>query len=468
MTKKRIPLWGAGLLTAAGLAVGAGAGYLAPHPNVLPEGFGRVLQTYQTVSQNYYEKVDQKKLADGAITGMLGALDDPYSVYLQQQDAAGLNTQISGAFGGIGATMVQTTDGVLVDSLTAHGAAQKAGIKAHDQIVSVDGKDVTKKDINAIVAKVRGKIGTKVTVGIRRGKATHTFTMTRAKVTIPSLSGKLNPTNKQVGIISFSTFTDSSAKELRQAVTCLQKQGAKKLVLDLRGNPGGVLQEALKINSMFLKDGKVMMQVQDRDGKKTVYKAGEKYDKGHKIKLPTVVLIDGNSASASEIVAAALHQSAGVPLVGTKSYGKGTVQTVADMGKDTELKLTIAKWLTPDGTWINHKGLQPTVKADYPAYAYLPTIAASELTTGATGQDVITLQKMLTALGQKVADSGTYDAATRTAVMAFQSNNQLTASGTADGTTLAAVEAKLAAQARAHDNAMKEALKLLQTKNSGK
>lgn len=466
--KKRMPLWGAITGMVVCLGIGALGGYFAPHPaqtvtSSIPSSFDKVLKTYATIENNYYKKVDEKKLADGAISGMVKTLNDPFSNYLQNSDATSLNTQISGSFGGIGATMAQTSDGVYVDSLTNGGAAQKAGIKPNDKIVSVNGKSMTKKDINAVVAKVRGKIGTKVTVGVSRGSKQLSFTMTRAKVSVPSVTTSLDKTNKQIGIITFSTFTETSGKQIKKAVKKLRKQGAKKFVLDLRGNPGGVLQEALKIDSMFLKDGQTILKVKSRTGKAEVYKAGSEYDGGFKVTEPTVVLIDGNSASASEITAAALNQSAGIKLVGTTSYGKGTVQTVAQMGKNAELKLTIAKWLTPDGTWINHKGVKPTIKADYPSYAYLSTFSGTSVKPEAVSEDVKTLQKTLAALGYDAGSTnGYYGESTKQQVAKFQAANGLTASGTADSQTLAKIETLLGQKIQANDNAMKAAVKAVE------
>lgn len=243
--------------------------------------------------------------------------------------------------------------------------------------MKVNGKSMVKKDINKVVAKVRGKIGTTVTIVVDRSGKQLSFTMKRAKVSMPSVSGKIDSSNKQIGIITFTTFTETSAQQIKKTVKKLRSKGAKKFVLDLRGNPGGVLDQALAIDSMFLKDGQTIVKLQPRKGKgeTEVYKAGAKYDNGFKITEPTVVLIDGNSASAAEITAAALNQSAGIKLIGTKSYGKGTVQTVAQISNTSELKLTIAKWLTPDGSWIHHKGIKPTITEDYPSYAYIKAIS---------------------------------------------------------------------------------------------
>ncbi|WP_421825358.1 S41 family peptidase [Lacticaseibacillus hulanensis] len=458
------------VLTVVGLAIGGVAGYVAKpttqtvtlDSSSIPKNFQKVLTTYTTIRDNYVTKPSDKKLVDGAINGMIKSLDDPFSNYLQDTDATSLNTEISGSFGGIGATMVQTADGVQVDSVNPGSAAQKAGVKANDKIVKVDGKDMSGKDINKVVAKIRGKIGSTVTVVVERDNKQLTFTMKRAKVTVPSVSGKIDQTNKQIGVITFTTFTETSAKQIKSTVKKLRKQGANKFILDLRGNPGGVLDQALQIDSMFLKDGQVMLKVDPRKGKTEIYRAGSEYDGGFKIKEPTVVLIDGNSASASEITAAALNESAGIKLIGTKSFGKGTVQTVAQMGKNAELKLTIAKWLTPEGQWIHHKGIQPTIKADYPSYAYINTISAASLKQEQVSSDVKSLQKILVALGYQIKSvNGYYGSDTAAAVKAFQTKNNLSATGTADSKTLAKLQDQISDKISANDNAMKKAEQVL-------
>lgn len=217
---------------------------------------------------------------------------------------------------------------------------------------------------------------------------------------------------------------------------------------------------ALSISSMFSKNGQTVMQIEDRNGAKEVYKAGKKLDGGFKVTEKTAVLIDGNSASASEITAAALHQNSQIPLVGEKSFGKGTVQNVGEMSSNKELKLTVAKWLTPDGTWINHKGLTPDVKVAYPAAAKITLINATQLKPGDKGSDVKSLQQMLKALKIGSATvNGQYDDATQAAVKSFQEANKLDASGTADQDTLAALAQKLSDQLTKDDPMVAAAIK---------
>jgi carboxyl-terminal processing protease len=270
----------------------------------------------------------------------------------------------------------------------------------------------------------------------------------------------LDKTNKHVGVITMATFSEPTAKQFKQAVKKLRKQGATSFVLDLRGNPGGMLDQALKIASMCLKNGQTIVKVQDRNGNTQNYQAGKKYDDGFKVTEPLAVVIDGDSASASEILAAALNENRNSPLVGAQSYGKGTVQSVMPISKTAEVKLTVAKWLTPKGHWINKKGLTPTTKVADPAYMTIKAIAAKSLKLGDESGDVKSLQQLLKAVGQDPGTiNGYYGPTTQTAVTAFQKANQLTANGTADQKTLAALVAKLVAQYQDQDPQLQAAVK---------
>ncbi|WP_225047274.1 S41 family peptidase [Lacticaseibacillus kribbianus] len=468
MAKIKVPVW----LMAVGMSVtlvgGAAVGYATrgtvdsakPTQAALPAGFNKVLATYATIQGNYYKDVSATKLADGAVNGMLSSLDDPYSVYLQNSDKTSLDSTISASFGGIGATVQQGDNKLTIESILADTPAKKAGLQVGDQLLEVNGKSVEKLDVNAAVAKIRGKIGTKVKVTVRRDGHEMTFTMTRAKITTDTVTYELAKANKQVGVITMATFSEPTASQFKKAVKALRKEGAKRFVLDLRGNPGGMLDTALQIASMCLKDGQTIVKVRPRTGKTEVYLAGKDYDKGFKVTEPLAVVIDGNSASASEILSAALNQNGRGPLVGVKSFGKGTVQNVAQMSATSELKLTIAKWLTPNGSWIHHKGLKPTIKVDYPDYAKIGMISSSSLKAGDQKQDVKSLQEMLKVLGfDPKSDNGFYGPTTQAAVKAFQTANKLDATGTADTKTIAAVLAKLGAKYQGDDPMLDAAIK---------
>jgi carboxyl-terminal processing protease len=335
-------------------------------------------------------------------------------------------------------------------------------MKTGDVLIAVNGKNVAKDDVNAAVEKIRGKIGTTVKVTVKRDGKTMTFSMKRAKITTDTVEGSMSKTNKTIGIITMDTFSDPTSKQFESTVKKLRKQGAKSFVLDLRGNPGGELTQALAIASMCLKNGQTIVKVQDRTGAVQTYKAGKKYDKGFKVTEPMAILIDGNSASASEILSAALNENNKTPLVGEQSFGKGTVQNVASMSSSAELKLTVAKWLTPNGTWINKKGLTPTIKVKYPDYMNITAFSVTSMKLGDESGDVKSLQQLLKALGNDPqTENGYYGPSTQAAVKAFQSAHGLTADGAANTATLQALVAELSTKYANDDPQLNAAVKAL-------
>ncbi|WP_452233294.1 S41 family peptidase [Lacticaseibacillus baoqingensis] len=464
----QVPAW----LLAVGMSVtlvgGGVIGYLthtavsaaAPSTASLPAGFNQVLQTYATIQSGYYKKTTSKQLTAGAINGMLESLKDPYSTYLANDSKSSLDSTLSASFGGIGATVQQSGNKLTIESIMPNTPSKKAGLKVGDQLIAVDGKSVEKADVTTAVDKIRGKIGTTVKVTIKRNSAQQTFAMKRAKITTDTVVGALDKTDKHVGVITMATFSEPTAKQFQQTVKKLRKQGATSFVLDLRGNPGGMLDQALKIASMCLKNGQTIVKVQDRNGNTQNYKANKKYDDGFKVTEPLAILIDGNSASASEILSAALNENLGSPLVGEQSYGKGTVQNVMPISKTAEVKLTVAKWLTPKGNWINKKGLTPTAKVAYPDYLSIKSISAKSLKLGDESGNVKSLQQLLKALGQDPGTiNGFYGPTTQAAVTAFQKANHLPANGTADEKTLSALVAKLVAKYQDQDPQLQAAVK---------
>lgn len=471
--KLQVPVW----LMAAGMAVtlvaGGGIGY-AVHDmtNSVAETTAsttgsnkqlqQVISTYQTIENGYYKKVNTKKLAAGAIKGMLNSLDDPYSVYLTDNGKSSLDSTLNASFGGIGATVQKTDKKLEIASIMAGTPAKKSGLKVGDELTAINGKSVVGMTVDKAVAKIRGKIGTTVKITIKRNGKTQTFSLKRAKITTATVTSKLSKQDKTVGVITMTTFSEPTAAQFKQAIRKLRNEGAKSFVLDLRGNPGGMLDQAIAIASMCLKNGQTIVKVEDRAGNVESYKAGKKYDKGFKVTEPMAVLIDGDSASASEILSAALNEDRDAPLVGEQSYGKGTVQNVNELSSTAEVKLTVAKWLTPKGHWINKKGLTPTVKVNYPAYMNISGISVSSLKAGATGANVKSLQQVLQALGDYSGNiTSTYDATTTAAVQKFQRVNKLTVTGTADSSTLNAMMVALATKFNADDPQMKAAVKLM-------
>ncbi|MCD2256552.1 S41 family peptidase [Lactobacillus sp. CC-MHH1034] len=429
-------------------------------------GFNKISTVYQTIKQNYYRPVNSEKLIDGAVNGMVQSLGDQFSEYLPKEDASDLNTTISASFGGIGASVKQSGNYVAVDAPVKDTPAKKAGLKTGDIILAIDGQSAKNLGVSKVVSKIRGKIGTKVKLTLKRDDRQFDVTLTRAKIPVKTVSGKLDSDNKQIGNIQISTFSEPTAKELKQTIKKLRTQGAKSFVIDLRGNPGGTLPTALASASMFLKNGQTIMQVQQRDSKPERFTAGKTYDDGFKVTEPTVVLVDEDSASASEIFASALKESAGDQIIGTTSFGKGTVQTVSDLGHDSEMKITTARWLTPDGHWINKKGVQPTIVAKYPDYAYLSTFDVEKTyKSGDSSRTIITIQKSLQALGYPLDQTnGVYDQSTLDAVKQFQNDYQIPVSGEMDPTTNRRLTEALSQLIGKNDNAYKQAIATLTAK----
>lgn len=450
------------------LAVGMIAGVLIIMHQMQPTlqvnaELNEVIGVYQTVKDNYYKKVSQKQLVNGAVEGMLNSLDDPFSQYLDVDETSNLNNSTSGSFEGIGAEVQKAEHAIKIVSPIKGSPAEKAGLKANDLIMTINGKSTANMSVDQAVSKIRGAKGTQVTLAIKRGDSTFTIKVKRAKVDQASVTGRLLPSDKTIGQIQISTFAENTASGMEKTIKKLRKEGATRFIIDVRGNPGGLMNSALATSSMFLKNGKVIMRVKARTGKEEIYKAGKTYDEGFKVTEPVVVLADGGSASAAEIFSAALQQSAGVKIVGTQTYGKGTVQTVVPLNHDSEMKFTTAKWLTPNSTWINKKGITPDVKADYPEMANLGLISSGQtLKTGSVGEQVKLLQTNLKGLGYDVNVTSIYDDQTVTAVKQLQAKSKLSQQdGVFDEKTRTALYNEVANYIVAHDNILNAAVKTL-------
>ncbi|CAH0271133.1 Carboxy-terminal processing protease CtpA [Peribacillus frigoritolerans] len=285
--------------------------------------FEKLYTTYDKIKDNYYEEVDEEKLVDGAINGMIKSLDDPYSAYMDKKEASSFHESISSSFEGIGAEIQEQDGKIMVVSPIKGSPAEKAGVKPNDIILSVDGKSVEGLTSSEAVLKIRGEKGTKVDLSISRAGESEPIELTIKRDTIPIETVYAEMLDDGVAKIQVTSFSEHTVQELKTALEEMSKKDMKGLVLDLRGNPGGLLDQAIEMASLFVPNGKVVLQVEDRSGKKDVYKS----ENDGELKIPVVVLIDDGSASASEIVAAAVSESADIPLIGVKSFGKGTVQT---------------------------------------------------------------------------------------------------------------------------------------------
>lgn len=296
----------------------------------------------------------------GAISGLVDSLGDPYTTFFPPLENKMFEEEISGNFGGVGME-VGSRDGVLTVIAPLKGTpADLAGIKAGDKIIEIDGKAVAKMSVNEAISLIRGEIGTRVAIKVFRGEKNepHEFVLTRAQIKVPTIETKLLP--NQIFLIKYYNFGATSPELFRGALREFVDAKTDKLIIDLRGNPGGYLEAAVDTASWFLPLGKVVAIEERGAGKDREFYRSRGYDI-FTDKLKMVILVDGGSASASEILAGALHEYSKATLVGEKTFGKGSVQELISVTPDTSLKVTVARWLTPNGISISHNGLEPDV-----------------------------------------------------------------------------------------------------------
>ena len=424
------------------------------------EEFAKLYDAYDTLKNDYFQEVDQEKLINGAIDGMLESLDDPYSDYMSQEDAKNFHQSLSSSFEGIGAE-IQERDGFIFIVTPLKGSpAEKAGLQPEDKIMSVDGKSLQGMSTTEAVALIRGEKGTDVKLSILRqgGEKPVDVSITRDTIPIETVYGEMMDDN--IAKVQITSFSQNTANELVTILNDLQKQGMKGLVLDLRQNPGGLLDQAIKISSLFVPEGEILFQVEDREGNVEKYASENKKNND----LPLVVIIDKGSASASEILAGAVSESAGVPLVGEKSFGKGTVQRAEDFSDGSNMKITTEKWLTPKGNWIHKKGIKPDYEAAMPEFASLPFIdPETELKVSTASEQVKAAQKMLKALGfDPGREDGFYDEKTKEAVIAFQKSKELEETGILKGSSTIELMNALREKIKKDDPQIQKAVEVLQ------
>ena len=323
--------------------------------------FSNIEKTYQALASNFDGEIDKQKIIDGASKGLVEAVGDKYTEYMTSKEAEEFNKSLSGDVGtGIGVELAKDGDSVKVVRVLAKNPAESAGILAGDIISKVNGEDVSKENTSEISKKIRGDAGTTVKIGIIRGNEKKEFSVTRAKIENPSVELTKKDGVATLSIYRFDSETGVLAKKYAEEI---KNEGISKVILDLRGNGGGYVQAAKTVASLWLEKNALI--VSEKTGSKTVEEiraTGDNPLKG----IKTVILLDGSSASASEIVAGALKEHKAAQIVGEKSYGKGSVQTTIDMPNGALLKVTIAKWFTPSGKNISNNGISPDIKVSAP------------------------------------------------------------------------------------------------------
>lgn len=421
--------------------------------------FEKLYTAYDTIKKSYYKEVEENTLVNGAINGMIESLEDPYSDYMNEEEAASFHQSISSSFEGIGAE-IQERDGHIVIVTPLKGSpAEKAGIRPEDKVLTVDGKSIQGMSSTEAVLLIRGEKGTKVELEIERPGVEEHLKITIVRDTIPIETVYGEMIDEEIAKVQITSFSNNTAKELLDTLNDLQNQGMKGLVLDLRQNPGGLLDQAITISSLFVPEGEIIFQIEDREGNVEQMKSNNSKNPN----IPLVVVIDKGSASASEILAGAVSESANVPLVGEKSFGKGTVQRAQDFADGSNIKFTTEKWLTPDGNWIHEKGITPDYEVALPEYSTLTILNPSdELKLSSSSAQVKSAQSMLKALGYDPGrEDGFFDEKTEQAVNKFQEAEQLDTTGIITGETSLRLMEKLRELILENDTQIQKAVELL-------
>lgn len=321
----------------------------------------RFIATVSFVEDKYDGDVDRTILINGSIDGMMKSLGDKYSIYLDEEKFRELSNINNGTFGGIGVVMSFAEPGhCKIMSVMENTPGQQAGLQDGDEVIAVEGTPVSELQPEEVVGKIRGVEGTQVVITIRRqGEEDKDYTLTRSSIPMTTAAGEMIP-DTEIGYIRIASFSENTGREFKDALEKEKSQNAKGLIIDLRANPGGLVTSCMEIANMVVPEGEVVSLI-DKSGDKQVFTSSLTG-----ASMPIVVLIDGNSASASEILAGALKDRGAATLVGMKSYGKGSVQTILPLFRGDGIKLTVAKYYTPSGTSIDGIGIQPDVEIAMP------------------------------------------------------------------------------------------------------
>jgi carboxyl-terminal processing protease len=367
---------GAVAFAAALVALFAAGLWLGGHPRNLPEPLrdvfvaepsGLVAEAGEAIQDNYYRSVGDQELGNSSLQGMVGELrqrnkEDRYSEYFSQEKLESFNQQIEGRFSGIGLSVIGVKQGLRVAQVFKRSPADQAGLEPGDTIVSVEGKSIAGQSSNEATEKIKGPEGTKVTIGVRDAKSgkVRELTITRAEVSLPNVSSSVKTARgKKLGYVRLLSFSEGAHALLAKALKKVRKEGAEGIVLDLRHNPGGLLDEAVLCASLFLPEDETVVITKSRTQGESVHKT----DAGRVTDLPVVVLIDGGTASAAEILAAALADDEGATTVGSRSYGKGLFQEEQSLANGGALKLSVGAFFTPKGVNLaTSHGIHPDVK----------------------------------------------------------------------------------------------------------
>ncbi|MBO9597010.1 MAG: S41 family peptidase [Cohnella sp.] len=427
----------------------------------------KINKAYELIRNRFLSPADRERILDGAIHGMVESLNDPYSEYKSKTEAESESDELQGAFTGIGANLSVAEGAVVVESIFKGSPAERAGLLPNDILLSVNGESLQGLTLSEAVAKIRGPKGTKAKLSVKREGIADPIDLELVRDRIDRVTVYSEFPEEGIGYLAIRNLNADTASKVAEEMAGLEKGGLQALVIDLRDNPGGMVQIAELIASQFIPVGKPIAQYGYKDGtsQTIVVKEGPSQPKPY----PIIVLVNKETASAAELLAGALKASAGASLIGERTYGKGLVQISFDkeLEDGSMIKLTVSKWMLPDGTWINGTGISPDTEVkqpDYFAATQLPRDNAIKFDQA--GQQVANLQAILEGVGFP-ADrrDGYFSQATQDALEAFQRQEGLQVTGEADAATAQRLEEvlydrlqqkendaqRVAAVAKAHD-----------------
>lgn len=332
----------------------------------LSKELSKFYDAYDTITDNYYGDISKEELVDSAISGMVSSVGDIYTSYSDTDTTSKFDEMVNGTYEGIGCVIQQSETDMKIITVYDNSPAEKAGLKVDDKIIKVDDIDISTTTASKLGDYIKSEAKDKITMTIIRGEEEKVVTLSREKIEIPVVNAKTFESNgKKIGYLQISIFSSVANKQFKENLEKLEKDGIDGLIIDVRNNNGGYLTTVTDITSSLLPKGKIIYQIQ-KDNKKIATK-----DKtSTKREYPIAVLVNGGSASASEILAGAIKESYKGYVVGTKTYGKGTVQQVKKLSDGSMIKYTVENWLTPDGNWINEKGIEPTNVVDMDSAYY--------------------------------------------------------------------------------------------------
>lgn len=430
------------------------------YPMLRQEEFANFNMAYQEILDAYLDGAEAGELLHGAVQGMVGALDDPYSSYYAGMEGAAYLERYSDHVIGVGIELRQEDGEFVINGTIKDSPADLAGLLQDDVVVQIDGVDVYGMKLEELLGMTHGQEGTAVTISLRREGLAGLFEakIVRAPVPVETVSSEM--VSEHIGLIDISRFSGSTVEEFDKAVVQLKAQGMKALLLDLRQNPGGLLNAAIEIADKIVPSNKVIVQVVYKDEAQVrTYRSKQQ----EAWEFPVVVLTNGSTASSSEVLTAALQSSAGAIIVGERTFGKGVVQAYKQFEDQSVLKLTEAQWRTPDGQWIQGQGVDPTFEVAMPDYAYLPTLPSNvKMREGDFGQEVKTMEIILRSLGYAAGEpEGIFDRQTAYAVSEFQRREGLDSDGVVAGRTANRMMQRLRGKIQQEDPQRERGIELL-------